>query len=230
MTQEGNPPMGFTQALKKQGEIVWNEIRRHPFIQGLGDGSVPLEAFRFYMAQDYVFLVEYARVLALAVTKGGGLETMGRFAGLLDATLNQEMELHRSYAERFGISAQELESAKLAPTAYAYTRHLLEAAHSGGLPEVAAALMPCQWGYAELGAMLEREGDVTEANPYADWIKTYSSEDFQEIARWLCGLLDDLAGGLPNDRKQSLTEIFLTSSRYEYLFWDMSNRLESWPV
>ena len=140
------------------------------------------------------------------------------------------MDLHRSYAERFGISAQELESTNLAPTAYAYTRHLLEAAHSGGLPEVAAVLMPCQWGYAELGAMLEREGDVTDANPYADWIKTYSAEDFQEIARWLCGLLDDLAGGLSNVRKKSLSEIFLTSSRYEYLFWDMSYRLENWPV
>ncbi len=222
--------MSFTQELKIEGESIWSEIRMHPFVQGLGDGSLPLDVFRFYMKQDYVFLIEYARVLALAVTKGGGLKTMGKFADLLNATLNQEMALHRSYAERFGISKEDLESLELAPTAHAYTRHLLEVAHSGGLAEVAVALMPCQWGYAALGEMLEREGDVTEANPYVDWIKAYSSEDFQKISRWLCDLLDELSVGLSDGQRNSLTKIFLTSSRYEYLFWNMSYKQETWAV
>lgn len=222
--------MAFTQDLKVEGEFIWSKIRMHPFVQGLGDGSLPLNAFRFYMKQDYVFLIEYARVLALAVAKGGDLQTMGMFAELLNATLNQEMTLHRSYAEKFGISTEDLESTELAPTAHGYTRHLLEIGHSGGLPEVAVSLMPCQWGYAEIGAMLAREGDVTEANPYVDWIRAYSSEDFQEISKWLCDLLDGLAGGLPCLQKKLLSEIFLTSSRYEYLFWNMSYKQETWAV
>lgn len=222
--------MTFSEELKKEGEGIWREIQAHPFVRGIGDGSLPQEAFRFYMCQDYVFLVEYGRVLALAVSKGGGLNTMGKFAGLLDATLNQEMELHRAYAARFGITDADLEAVELAPTARAYTRHLLEVAYSDGLAEIAAGLMPCQWGYAEIGSRLAREGDVSEANPYAEWIHTYASEDFQSLAAWLCGLVDRLAEDLGPSSKQGLKRIFVTSSRYEYLFWDMAYRQETWPV
>lgn len=222
--------MTFSEELKKAGEGIWREIHAHPFVQGIGDGSLPQEAFRFYMGQDYVFLIEYARVLALAVSKGGGLETMGKFAGLLDATLNREMEIHRAYAARFGLTHADLEAAVLAPTARAYTRHLLEIAFSGGLPEIAVGLMPCQWGYADLGAHLFREGDVSGANPYADWIRTYASEEFRSIADWLCGLVDRLGRDLSPASKRALEKIFLLSSRYEYLFWEMSYRREIWPL
>jgi thiaminase/transcriptional activator TenA len=222
--------VGFTEELKKEGETIWREIFAHPFVRGIADGSLPEEAFRYYMSQDYVFLIEYARVLALGVSKGHNLEVMGRFAKLLDATLNEEMSLHKAYASRFGITESDLEAVELAPTARAYTRHLLEVAYSGSLPEIAASLMPCQWGYAEIGSRLAREGDVSDANPYVDWIQTYASEDFQSIAEWLCGLLDSLAEDLPPAIKLRLQEVFLSSSRYEYLFWDMSYRQEQWPV
>ncbi|MFQ5691743.1 MAG: thiaminase II [Nitrospinota bacterium] len=233
--------MTLSEALKKAGEKIWGEIHAHPFVRGIADGSLPEEAFRFYMGQDYVFLIEYARVLALAVSKGGGLETMGRFARLLDATLNQEMELHRKYAARFGLTAADLEAVELAPAARAYTRHLLEVAHSGGLAEIAVSLMPCQWGYAEIGSRLAREGVVSDANPYAEWIRTYASEEFRSIAGWLCGLIDRLGegeeggeeeggAGLPASSRRELERIFLLSSRYEYLFWEMSYRQETWPV
>lgn len=222
--------MKFSEELKKSGEKIWREIHTHPFVRGIADGSLPVEAFRFYMGQDYVFLIEYARVLALAVSKGGGLTAMGRFAGLLDATLNQEMELHRSYAARFGITNEDLEAVELAPAARAYTRHLLEIAHTGGLVEIAAGLMPCQWGYAEIGSRLAREGDVSEANPYVEWIQTYASEEFRAIADWLCSLLNRLGEEASPSSRRRCVEIFLLSSRYEYFFWEMSFRRETWPV
>ena len=75
-----------------------------PFVRGLGEGTLPLAQFRFYMCQDYIFLKEYSRVIALAVVKAPELADMGRFADLLNATLNTEMELHRSFAVKFGIS------------------------------------------------------------------------------------------------------------------------------
>ncbi len=222
--------MGFSEELKEKGETIWRQILFHPFVRGLADGSLPEEAFRFYMSQDYVFLIEYARVLALAVSKGQSLAVMGKFASLLGATLNEEMSLHKAYASRFGITESDLEAVEMAPAARAYTRHLLEVAYSGGLSEIAASLMPCQWGYAEIGSRLAREGDVSDANPYADWIQTYASEGFQSIAKWLCGLLDSLAEDLAPSSKLRLQGLFILSSQYEYLFWDMSYRQEGWPV
>ena len=89
---------------------TWHKTLTHPFVAGLGNGSLPLEKFQFYMCQDYIFLIEYSRVLALATAKAPDLDTMGRFAQLLDATLNQEMALHRAFAAECGISVETLEA------------------------------------------------------------------------------------------------------------------------
>ena len=107
--------MRFTEQLRRQTADLRLQVLEHPFVKGIGDGDLPLESFRFYMCQDYVFLVDYCRVLALAVAKADDLETMGRFAGLLHETLNTEMDLHRGFAAKFGISAQELEDTQGAP-------------------------------------------------------------------------------------------------------------------
>lgn len=62
--------MGFSDDLRKLADPVWRRSLSHPFVSGIGDGSLPVEKFKFYVRQDYVFLVEYSRVLALAVAKG----------------------------------------------------------------------------------------------------------------------------------------------------------------
>src|SRR5581483_6148648 len=104
---------------------IWAASAAHPFLRGIGDGSLPVDRFQFYIAQDYVFLVEYSRFLALAVAKAEDTETMGRLAGLLHSTLNVEMALHRSYCARFGITPEALAATEPAPVTHAYTRHLL---------------------------------------------------------------------------------------------------------
>lgn len=222
--------MGFADALKTKAAPVWEKIFHHPFVVGIGDGSLPVEKFRFYIGQDYVFLIEYSRVLALAVAKGPHLDTMGRFARLLDATLNTEMALHRSYAAQFGLSEEELAHTAAAPTTHAYTRYLLEVAYAGTLEDIVAALVPCQWGYWEIGRRLARQGEPSGQPLYAQWIRTYASEDFGALAQWLCSLLDKLAEGAKPSALARMEEYFLTSSRYEYLFWEMAYRQEQWPV
>jgi len=130
----------FTDDLLAQTAQVWEKVHRHPFVRGLGDGSLSVESFRFYMVQDYLFLIEFCRVLALGAAKSPDLETMGRFTALLHETLHSEMALHRTYAARFGITEAELESARPSAATHAYTRHLLHAAQSGSVGELAAAL------------------------------------------------------------------------------------------
>lgn len=203
---------------------------RHPFVRGIGDGSLPVSKFRFYMQQDYVFLIEYGRVFGLAVSKSYDLETMSGFADLLQATLKTEMDLHRKYAAKFGLSSEDLERTEAAPATHAYTRHLLHVAWSGTLAEILAALLPCAWGYCEIGTRLLQEGGAGLQSLYADWIHTYSSEEFRRFADWLRDLLDAEAHDLPAPWLRRLEEEFRTSSRYEYLFWEMSWKEEGWPV
>ena len=219
--------MTLTERLHNAAAPIWQKTLAHPFVTELGAGVLPLEKFQFYMRQDYVFLVEYSRLLALATAKAPDLDTMGRFAQLLDATLNREMALHRDFAGQCGISPEDLAATQPAPTAYAYTRHLVRIAALGDLPEIVAALLPCQWGYCEIGQILAQRGKPTTAPFYCQWIEMYASPEFAALAAWLRELLDGFSGAV---REKQLIETFCASARYEYLFWDMAYRLEQWPV
>jgi thiaminase/transcriptional activator TenA len=219
--------MKLSERLHAAAASIWQKTLTHPFITDLGEGSLPLDNFRFYMCQDYVFLIEYSRLLALATAKAPDLETMGQFANLLDATLNREMSLHREFAAQCGISAAELAATSAAPTTHAYTRHLVRVAAVADLPEIVAALLPCQWGYCEIGQMLARRGKPMHAPFYRQWIDMYASPEFAALAAWIRDLLDTFDGKGDEAR---LSETFCTSARYEYLFWDMAYRKEQWPV
>ena len=182
------------------------------------------------MKQDYLYLIDFSRVIALAVAKADTLEDMGWFARLLHETLNTEMSLHVSFCEDFGISEDELLATRLSPTTLAYTDHMLSNAHSGTIAEVAATLLPCSWGYAEIGQVLEARGKPMDQPLYCRWIEMYSSPEFGELAEWLRSFTDRTALGLSDPQRERLVEIFVTNSKYEYLFWDAAYRMEEWPV
>jgi thiaminase (transcriptional activator TenA) len=222
--------VGIAAELRQHASPIWEAARSHPFVRSIGDGSLPLEKFKFYIRQDYVFLVEFSRVLALAVARSAELESMSGYAQLLHETLHSEMELHRSYCERFGIVRSELEATEAAPTTYAYTRHLLAAAYAGNLAGITASLIPCQLGYAEIGRDLAEQGEPKSQPLYSDWIRMYASPEVQEIAAWSCALLDRVAAGAQAQARVDLRDIYFTSSRYEFMFWEMADKMERWPV
>ena len=146
---------------------------------------------------------------------------------MLDLTLNTEMALHREYAARFGIAEDELEAEKMWPTTRAYTDFLVRTAADGDMVELLAALLPCAWGYAWLGAQLaefERPADQR----YADWIEQYASAEFQDAARWLRDETERVAGFVSDAKRDRLVELFVLSSRYEHKFWEMCWTGESW--
>jgi len=228
--------MRFSDELRVQVKPIWSRSFAHPFVMGIGDGSLPVERFKFYIRQDYVFLVEYARVLALASAKAHDLAVMEKFSELLHVTLAREMTLHRAYCGQFGITPEELERTAPAPTTYAYTRHLLETAWSGSLGEIVASLFPCQWGYWEIGTMLAARGapgarpEGRDAAPlYRQWVETYSSKEYGELAHWLKELLDRLGASASQAERDRMAERFLLSSRFELAFWEMAWTTEAWP-
>lgn len=220
----------FSQILYAHGREIWESSHRHPFLTELRDGTLPVERFAYYMKQDYVYLMDYAKVFAYGSIKAKDLETMGMFARLLDSTLNTEMELHRQYAARLGITSRDLEETKPAPTTLAYSNYLLDAAATGSLAELAAALLPCMWSYHEIGVSISKHPGALDHPLYREWIETYASQEFGDLAVWCAHLVDRLAEDLPEREQKVLLERFLTASRFEYLFWDMAYRKEEWPV
>lgn len=219
----------FTHRLREKVAPIWERTHRHPFVTGLGDGNLPVESFRFYMKQDYVYLIEYAKMFAIASTKAHDLATSARFASLQEATLNFEMALHRQYAERFGITREELEQTKPSFVMLAYTSYMLKVAHQGSLAELVSAVLPCAWSYWEIGKRLAEVEGALEHEWYGEWVRTYSSDEFGQLAQWLIDLMDELAEGKSEKELAILEEHFLNTSRMEYLFWEMAYTEEMWP-
>ncbi len=219
--------MSFYEQLRRENASLWEAAFKHPFVRGIGRGDLPEEKFRFYLEQDYLFLIDYARVFALAVAKADGLETMGYLAKVVEGTLNYEMELHRQVCADFGLSREDLERATPAPTTDAYTRFLLSVAWSGSLAEILAAVLPCAYGYREIGLRLAEAG-LPEHPHYAAWIETYSGDEYGELAEWLRRTFDELADLAGPAERGRMHLLFRRSSQYELRFWEMAWRGEAW--
>jgi thiaminase/transcriptional activator TenA len=204
----------FSDALRAEAEPIWAAQHVHPFVRGIGAGTLEADAFRVYVRQDYLFLVEYGRLLALASARAPRLELQRRFAELARETLGTEMDLHRAYAAEWGISAFELEAEQPAPLTRAYTDFLLRVAALGDFGELVAALLPCMWGYAELARSLPRP----DHELYARWVDMYAGPEFQELAAWCREVCDEAAE--TGDRAR-MRDAFLESSRHELAFWDV---------
>lgn len=221
--------MGFTDTLQEEADAFWAEILAHPMVTQLGEGTLDEEPFRYWVRQDYVYLIEYGRLFALGAAKAPNLEHMGTFAELLDSTINTEMDLHRSYAAEFGISEAELAATEPSPTTRGYTDFLIRTAAQGTFGDIVAALLPCMWGFNETGKRLA-EGGLPDDERYADWIEMYSGEEFTELTTWCKELLDEVAAEATARQRERYRELFRTSARYEYRFWDAAWRQEEWEV
>jgi thiaminase/transcriptional activator TenA len=217
----------LTDELFESVKPIWDAQLEHPFVKGLGDGSLEVDRFKRWVLQDYLYLKEFARIFAWAVTKTERLETMGWYAKVLDLTLNTEMSLHRKYAERFGISADELETQEMWPTTRAYTDFLVRVSADGDVADLLAALLPCAWGYVYVARALAR-GKAPDDQRYAEWIEQYASDEFAEAAEWLKAELNKTTQGATAEKKRRLTDVFVLSSRYEWQFWEMCWHGEEW--
>ena len=220
--------MGFISDIESQSQSMRDAILAHPFVTGVGDGTLPVENFKHYVTQDYAYLVQYSRALALASARAPSLEDMSWFAGLLDETLNVEMSLHRSYCQQFGISAKELEATVAAPATMAYTGFLLKIAYKGSFGELVASLLPCQWGYWAIGNHLMQRGLPKGAPLYAQWIEMYTSEEFTGLARHIRDMADRLGEEAGPAELTAMGQAYIASVRLEHQFWDMAYSLEGW--
>ena len=220
--------MSFTEDLRDSANTLWMKEHSHPFVTELGSGQLKLEIFQYYMKQDYLFLIEFSKVIALAVAKCRKLEDMEGFSKLLNDTINVEMSLHVSFCDDFGISKNELITTNMSPTVHAYTRHMLEVAYSESAIHIATAILPCSWGYSEIGKKLYSQGLPKQSPLYCRWIEMYNSDEFADLAFWLRKFIDRESEGLPITDLNRLKDIFIRSSQYEYAFWDAAYRMERW--
>jgi thiaminase/transcriptional activator TenA len=208
---------------------IWQAQHDHPFVRGIGDGTLAPDRFAHWLRQDWLFLIDYARLFGAAVVRAPDLTAMTRFADLLRGVLVTEMDLHRSCVAGFGITGPDLERETKAPTTQGYTDFLLRTATTGNYAELLGALLPCMWGYNEVGLRLAERG-LPGDERYRAWIGMYASEEFATLAAWCRKLTDAACAGLPEAGLARAEAAFVTSSRYELAFWEMAWTGERWPA
>jgi thiaminase (transcriptional activator TenA) len=215
--------MRFSEQLRQAAADLWEAQHQHPFVCGIRDGTLDADRFCFYVRQDYLFLIDYGRLLALACARAPRLEWMERFAEIAHSTLRTEMDLHRAYASEWGISNAALEQERPHAVTRGYTDFLLRTAALGDFGELVAALLPCMWGYSELGQRLVQPQPPADGR-YGRWIEMYAGEDFANLARWCRHVCDQAAAGAAQETRARMQDAFLASSQYELDFWEQAWR------
>lgn len=206
---------------------VYTEILRHPFLTGLADGTLPRESFRAYVIQDVHYIAQFSRVLATVASRAPRREDVAMLTARC-AEIAAEHALHQSLLADLAVSDAELAGTPMAPTTRAYTDFLLAVANTRPWADAVAALTACPWVYWEVGKTLVRQGSPDPL--YARWIETYGGPQADLVFPPYLELLDRAGAGLGADGRRSAQEHFLTGCRYEWMFWDMGWRRETWPV
>ena len=204
-----------------QGE--WDAYIQHDFVQQLGNGTLAEDAFRHYLKQDYLFLIQFGRAFALTAYKSPTLDDLRQAKAGLEAIIGLELGLHVEYCRQWGISEAELQALPEARATLAYTRYVLDTGNRGDLLDLHVALAPCLVGYGRIAQWLNSRSETVrgEQNPYDPWITMYESEAFQAATaaevEWLNRELADVS---PR-RFEQLVRIFRDATRLEIDFWDM---------
>ena len=222
--------MSFSDHLRKLAWPIWDAQLSHSFVVALGKGTLPERKFKYYILQDGRFLADLARVFAAAAHKAPDSESAVQFNKLAEETVMVERSLHESYGKRWKMTPAQMASVPMAPTNYAYTRHMLAVAATGSACEITVVALPCAWIYCVVGQHLLRKGKPPKSHPYRDWLLLYASPEFAEVGRWMREKVDAWVEKASEEEKARLEQAFVISSRYEWMFWEMAWNEESWPV
>ncbi|MFC6080361.1 thiaminase II [Sphaerisporangium aureirubrum] len=219
-------PVTFSAELWQAIEPVYAAILAHPFITGLVDGTLPKEAFGHFVVQDSHYLRDYARALSVCAARAPDEDDVRAFAGDAVGAVAAEQEMHSAFMAGLGGAAEH--AAPVAPTTRAYTSYLLATVYGGSFLDGLAAVLPCYWIYARVGeALLEH----SSPDPlYRRWIAAYGDETFQAVVRRVVALTDRAGAEATDAQRARALDHFVTTSRYEWMFWDAAWRRETWPV
>ena len=215
--------MTTTQRLLAATEDIWAEYHTHPFVRGIADGTLDEEKFRYYMVQDYLYLIDYAKVFAIGVAKARDPETMRLFASYVHQILDGEMDIHKGYMQRLGIPLEEAERAPVALDNLSYTSYMLRVAYDEGPAEIAAAILSCALSYEYIAKEIVARDPAAADHPfYGEWVRGYADPGYAASNQVLVDLTERLTKDYSQAQLEHLTEIFIACSRYEGAFWDMA--------
>lgn len=216
-------PGRFVEWLLSRPDVkpVWHRFVNHPFVLALGNGELPLESFKGYLVQDYLYLVHFARANALASYKAKNIQDIAAGAKIVQH-IHTEMKLHIDYCKSFGIEREEIEATEEHQACTAYTRYVLDIGQSEDWLGLQVSLAPCLLGYGAIAKQLHVDPRTkTEGNTYWPWILNYVADDYVQAVQTGCELMERNAVLHSPSRIEELVKIFIHATKMEIGFWEM---------
>lgn len=215
--------MKLTEILYKSVEDIWTSYNEHPFVKGIENGNLDLKKFKYYMIQDYLYLLDYSKIFALGVVKAPDEEIMRFFADLVNSTLNSEMGIHKKYMERLNITTEDVKNTKISLANKSYTNYMLWQSENGDILDLIVSVLSCSWSYKVIADKINKNNvNAKENNFFGEWINGYISDEYAESNDRLLKFVDILGQNISSEKIEKLKEIFVDCSKYEYMFWDMA--------
>ena len=216
-----------TERLLASAHDLWKSYNEHPFVLGIQNGDLAREKFRFYTIQDYLYLLDYAKVFAIGLSKADDPAVMHTFAQYIVQIMDCEMNVHEGYMAELSITPEELRTAKPALANLSYTAYMRACAEAGGPAEAITAVLACAVSYEHIAReILRRKPDADKHPFYGAWVESYASDAYAQENVVLCELVNKLTADYTEPQLEKLCEIFRNCARYEAGFWDMAWNLE----
>lgn len=220
---------GYTRELFERVVHCWECSLNTPFLQRIYDGTIDHQRFCYYLIQDYHYLLEYAKVFAWGVCLGSNEAEMAFMAKSVTAILETELDIHRGYMSRCGVTDRMLQACKPHPHNRAYTNYMLEAVRNGTYDTVLMAILACSWSYGEWAQhLLNAAPHLRHHQLLSPWITEYASEAYAHSVVEQLNMIEERACLWTACQREEFAALFERCSWYEYDFWQMEP--EDWSV
>ena len=207
----------FFYKLKNSCKKEWSEYTNHKFLIDLVNNELPNKNFKKYLLQDYIFLQQFLKILALSVYKSTSFEEINRSVNFIKG-IDHEIKLHINYCKKWKIPLKSLNNIKVEKANSSYTDHVLNIGKSGNNFDIFSCLSPCIIGYGEIAYNLTKNKNWKKSK-YSSWIKMYASRDYQQVAKDNINYLDHLLKKNQNIDKTKIIKNFKKSTILERNFW-----------
>ncbi len=214
--------------LLESAKEIWDQYNSHPFVSGIENGTLDEEKFKYYIIQDYMYLIDYAKVFSIGIAKSKSLETAKLFARYIEFLNNGEMDIHKGYMGKFKIEKEDVQLNKMSLYNLSYTSYMLRIAYEETEAEIIAAVLSCAYSYEIIAKNIINNNPKSIDNDlFGEWIKGYSSKEYADRNIELIDKLNTLTVNYTEEQINHLIDIFVLCSIYELNFWEMSWNMDN---
>lgn len=209
--------MNLSERLKKDAEEIWQKIYVHPFVRELFEGTLPERKFRFYILQDYNYLVSSIKNFSILASRAKSERIMRELVEIAYNEAKGEFEEYKNFLKKMNLTIEEAENQEQTQTGISYTGFLLSTSSLKSFEEGITAVLPCYWSYAEIAKFHKENLSNNKNGLYKEWAYYYLEDDYINLVDKMKKVVDEIGSDFPYNK---LKHAFITSSKYEYMFWN----------